>query len=185
MKKQNEFFVYGFLGGFALSIVVFIIIFRIVVQDGIVLNLTRQSLVEQDNRLEIEDGKHVIVITREEQAAPELSIDCDAIRLTNLSGETELEDNLLPPSQEAIIEFIVKNDGGSANNVEVHWSKSLQLPKGLELVRIQDPIPKLKRYNRQSYKMKVIARDMKAQVIVLEFYPVEKASRSLLKHPSG
>ena len=170
MKKQTEFFVYGFLVG---AIVVLAIIFGIFVQDGIILDLTRQAL-EEKKRLEIEDGKHLIVITRDEQPAPELSIDCDKIRLTDLSGETGLP--FLPPNQEAIIKFIVENNGGSANNVEVSWKKSPQFPKGLKLTRIQDPIQKLKRSGSESYAIKVIAGNMKAQDIDLEFYPREKIS---------
>ena len=173
MKKQYEFFLYGFLAAVVLG---FIVVFLVVGPERIAVNLIRQSLAEKKNRLEIEDGAHVIVITREVQAPSELSIDCDAIRLTNLSGETDL--SFLPPNQEAIINFTVKNEGGSANNVMVHWSKS-QLPKGLELTRTQDPIAKLGRSGSQSYKIKVIARNMKAQNIVLDFYPGEVTSKPI------
>ena len=161
------------LAGFALGFVAFVVIFFLVVRNGIIVNRLRQALVEQNNRLEIEDGKHVIVITRETKAASELSIDCDAIRLTNLSGETDLP--FLPPNQEAIIKFTVKNEGGSANNVRVYCRSN----RGLELTHTQDPITKLGRYGSQSYKIKVMARNMKAQKITLEFYPAEGPVRAL------
>lgn len=173
-----------FVGGFWVGIfiwgVVLYIAFLVVGRNSVVVMIIRQSLIEQNNRLEIEDGKQNIIITREERPASELSIDCDAIRLTDLSGKVELEDNLIPPDQEAIIEFTVKNDGGRANNIEVYWDKS-QFPKGLELTRIEDPIAKLGRSGSQLYKIKVIAKDMKAQDIVLRFYPGERISGSVPK----
>ena len=180
-EKQNECFAYR-VGLVIISIcfVVLGFIFFFVVRNGVVVGILRQSLIKQNNRLEIEDGKHDIIITREERPPSELSIDCDTIRLTDLSGKVELADNLLSPDQEAIIEFTVKNNGGHANNVEVSWDK-LQVPKGLELTRIGDPIAKLGRYGSQLYKIKVIARGMKAQDIVLDFYPRERTSGSVPK----
>ena len=173
-------FVY-FVGGIVFSIVVCAIIFGFVVQDGIILDFTRQALIEQDNRLEIEDGKHVIIITRREREAPELSIDCDKIHLTDLSGETVLP--FLRPNQKAIIKFTVNNDGGTANNVEVYWG-SLQVPKGLELTRTQ-PIGKLERHGVKPYEIEVIARNMGAQKIVLEFYPIGKMGLVLASMNEG
>ena len=139
-------------GLFVGSVVGFVVclfagLFLLTARNGIVVNFLRQSLVEQGNRLEIEDGKHVIVITREPKAAPELSIDCKAIRLTDASGEEGLP--FLRPNQEAIIEFTVKNEGGSANNVKVSRDPRSQLPKGLELTHAQEPIAKLGRYGSQ------------------------------------
>lgn len=180
MKRQSEFLMYGVFAGIFFSIVIFIAVFGIVGRYRIFVELTRQSLLKENNRLEIEDGEHVVIITREVPSPSELSIDCDAIRLTNLSGETELEGRLLPPNQEAIIEFTVKNDGGYAKNVEVYWSRS-QFPKGLELTRIQDPIAKLGKFGSQLYKVEIIARNMKAQDIILGFYPGEKTSKSVSK----
>ncbi len=179
--------VYGVLG-FVLGVIV-LLIFQ---QNGVVVDLTRPALLKQlngvvvnlirpalkqNNRLEIEDGKHVIVITRELKAAPELSIDCDRISLTDLSGDTKL--TYLPPNQEAIINFKVKNDGGTANNVEVYWSSS-SFPEGLELTR-QEPIV-IGRSGSKSYKVKVIARNMGAQNIVLKFSHEETSVSSSPPH---
>ena len=144
MKKQIKFLVYSFLGGIAFSIIVLLIVLFAVVRNNIVVDLIRQSVIKQNNRLEIADGEYDIIITREVRPAPELSIDCDEIRLTDTSGDRERENKLLPPNQEAIIEFTVKNGGGRANNVEVYWYGS-HFPKGLDLTRIQEPIAKLGR----------------------------------------
>ena len=173
MKKRNVFFGVGFvLGGICFSIAIYVFgtfFFR----DSVIVMLTRESLIKEKKPLEIEDGEHIIVITRKPREASELSIDCDTIHLTNLSGEARIEDNLLRPNQKAIIKFMVKNNGGRANNVEVSWDKS-QLPKGLELNRIQEPIAELVKLGDESYKVEVMPRNMKAQNIVLEFYPIEK-----------
>lgn len=158
----------------------FVGLFLLTARNGIVVNFMRQSLVEQNNRLEIEDGKHVIVITREPKAVPELSIDCKAIRLTDASGEEEIR--FLRPNQEAIIKFTVKNEGGSANNIEVYWN-ILQSAKELKLIRPQDPIAKLGRSGRDLYEIKVIAGNMEGQNIVLEFYPGEKGLVPMNKYP--
>lgn len=178
MKTQGVLI--GVLIGVFLAGVVLGIVFIVVGRNGVAVMIIRQSLIKQNNRLEIEDGKHDIIITRGERPPSELSIDCDTIRLTDLSGKVELADNLLSPDQEAIIEFTVKNNGGRANNVEVSWYK-LQVPKGLVLTRIEDPIAKLGRSGSQLYKIKVIARGMKAQDIVLGFYPRERTSGSVPK----
>ena len=169
MKTGNEWFTFGV--GIFLSAFLGIILYSVFI-DSIVISHLPQLLIKQNNHLEIEDGKYDIIITREECPPSELSIVCDTIRLTDLSGEVELADNLLSPNKAAIIEFTVKNDGGRTEDVEVFWKKS-QVPSGLQLTRIENPIAKLGRAGSQLYKIKVIARDMKAQDIVLDFYPRE------------